>query len=272
MNVPSARKTKGDDAKKYSAPALEKGLDILELLATRTKPVSQRQIAAELGRSASEVFRMLTCLEERGYIHRNESGGGFALTMRLHNLAHNWPPSKRLLEVALPEMRNLAEQVNQSCHLGIYSSGRLYVAAQADSPLPVMISVRVTGDFSLPGTASGRVLLAFQERKLAEHWIMAANPNLSDAERQVLDERLRVIRRNGFELTESDRVDGMKDVCCPVLDLQGNAIAAIAVPYLTLLSDNTPMDEVKEQLMATARLISDRMGLGEETGAMTRVP
>lgn len=265
MNVSSASKTKGDDTRKYSAPALEKGLDILELLATKTKPISQRMIGVELGRSASEVFRMLTCLEERGYIHRSGNGDGFSLTMRLHNLAHNWPPSKRLLEVALPEMRNLAEQVNQSCHLGIYSLGRLYVAAQADSPLPVMISVRVTGDFSLLGTASGRVLLAFQEKKLAEHWIVAANPNLSKSERGALDDYLRLIRQNGYELTESDRVDGMKDVSCPILDLHGNAIAAITVPYLTLLSDNTPMDQVKGQLMATARLISDRMGLGKNS-------
>ena len=53
---------------RYPAPALEKGLDILELLASVSQALTHSEIANRLDRTLTEVFRMLVCLEERGYI------------------------------------------------------------------------------------------------------------------------------------------------------------------------------------------------------------
>jgi len=52
----------------YTAPALEKGLDILELLAGEGGGLLQNAIAQRLSRSATELFRMLSVLERRGYV------------------------------------------------------------------------------------------------------------------------------------------------------------------------------------------------------------
>ena len=54
------------DRKQYRAPALEKGLDVLELLADSARPLSTIQIGESFGRSRSEIFRMLSVLEDRG--------------------------------------------------------------------------------------------------------------------------------------------------------------------------------------------------------------
>jgi uncharacterized membrane protein len=62
-----------DEPRKYTAPALEKGLDILELLSRAETGLSQSEIARDLGRSVSEIFRMLVVLEERGYIALEEA-------------------------------------------------------------------------------------------------------------------------------------------------------------------------------------------------------
>jgi len=47
---------------RYTAPALEKGLDILELLASVSEALTHSEIASRLGRTITEVFRMLVCL------------------------------------------------------------------------------------------------------------------------------------------------------------------------------------------------------------------
>ena len=60
-------------AVKYSAPALEKGLDILELLSRRSQSLTLSQIAAALGRSVNELFRMVQVLEARGYVANSMS-------------------------------------------------------------------------------------------------------------------------------------------------------------------------------------------------------
>jgi len=54
----------------YNAPALAKGLDILELLAGEEVGVTQQQIASGLERSTSEIFRMLSCLQRRNTVQR----------------------------------------------------------------------------------------------------------------------------------------------------------------------------------------------------------
>ena len=43
----------------YAVPALEKGLDLFEALAGQPEPRSQSDLARALGRSPSEIFRML---------------------------------------------------------------------------------------------------------------------------------------------------------------------------------------------------------------------
>src|SRR5215472_779303 len=51
---------------RYLAPALEKGLDILELFAREPTGLTKSDVARQLGRTMSEIFRMMSCLEDRG--------------------------------------------------------------------------------------------------------------------------------------------------------------------------------------------------------------
>ncbi|MGI4831040.1 MAG: helix-turn-helix domain-containing protein, partial [Janthinobacterium lividum] len=52
----------------YATPALEKGLDVIELLAHQSEGLTKSELARMLNRTVSEIFRMLLCLERRGYI------------------------------------------------------------------------------------------------------------------------------------------------------------------------------------------------------------
>ena len=65
--------TASDDLDRYRAPALDKGLDILELLAGEEEGLSQAEIAKALGRTPNEQYRMLERLVRRGYVARNAS-------------------------------------------------------------------------------------------------------------------------------------------------------------------------------------------------------
>ena len=90
----------GDEDDKYRAPALSKGLDILELLAAYPMGLSQIEIAKELGRTTSEIFRMLAVLRKRGYVEIAEDGDRYELTPRLFEIAHRHPPTRRLTSLA----------------------------------------------------------------------------------------------------------------------------------------------------------------------------
>src|SRR5579875_1549790 len=73
---------RGKKQSNYAVPALEKGLDVLELLARQSQGLTKSQLARELNRTVSEIFRMLVCLERRGYIAPVEEDR-YSLTLRL---------------------------------------------------------------------------------------------------------------------------------------------------------------------------------------------
>lgn len=52
----------------YSAPALEKGLDILEILADSAAGYTLNEISKLSNKSINEIFRMVMTLHRRGWV------------------------------------------------------------------------------------------------------------------------------------------------------------------------------------------------------------
>ena len=103
----------------YRAPALDKGLDILEYLAEVHEAHSMSDIARALGRSRNEIYRMTLALERRGYVERAEGTERFCLSHGLFELAMKSAPAANLHEAALPVMNRLADELLQSTHLAV---------------------------------------------------------------------------------------------------------------------------------------------------------
>ena len=95
MSEELVAKTTDSETKAYAAPALEKGLDILEMLCATEQPLTQREIAQRLGRSVGEVYRMINCLVGRNYVSLLDDS--YSITTKLFELAHMNPPTQRLL-------------------------------------------------------------------------------------------------------------------------------------------------------------------------------
>ena len=128
-------KTRTEVARRYPTPALEKGLDVLELFASESDGLTKTEVARSLGRTVSEVFRILVCLETRGYIARSGGDECYSPTLHLFKLAYQHSPIERLTTEALPIMRSVTRQINQSCHLGVLDGDRVVIIAQVNSPL-----------------------------------------------------------------------------------------------------------------------------------------
>jgi DNA-binding IclR family transcriptional regulator len=123
----------GIEQDEIATPALGKGLDILELLAHQADGLTKSQLARSLNRSVSEIFRMLVCLEERGCIAQVPEER-YALTLKLFELAHEHPPTERLVADALPLMKRLAFDTTQSCPIGVLDGDKIVILAQVSPP------------------------------------------------------------------------------------------------------------------------------------------
>lgn len=243
----------------YTAPALEKGLDVLELLAAEAGGMGAKEIAGRLHRSLGEIFRMLVALERRGYLHRGEDGT-YQLTLRLFAVAHRSPPLERLVAAVLPEMRLVAERVGQSCHLARYHDGQILVIARVESPQPWSLMVRTGGAYDLLANPSGRVLLAFQADAVRQHWQARARELGGLPGPANLAERLEEIRSAGHEAGPSEAVAGIFSLSCPILDDRGTALAALTIPFLPITGRQVDEPRALAELCAAAKRAAVRFG------------
>ena len=217
----------------YKAPALEKGLEIVELLATKQAPMSMTEIASNLGRSRNEIFRMLSVLEQKKYIRKQADGEKYGITNHLFDLGMRVPPNSTLIEILVPLMRQLADNIRQSCHLSVVSSGHIVVIARVENPAPIGFSVRVGASRGLIESAAGRVFLAWMEDSERERTVASI---ASESDRPIdvgaLKAELEAIRERGYAAIPSTFITGITDICIPVT--QGDSdkiVASLTVPY-----------------------------------------
>ncbi len=247
------------EEKKYSAPALEKGLDIIELLSDKELGLSLSDIARSLSRSVGEIFRMLAVLEVRGYVALDSFSGRYVLTTYLFEIAHRLPVVSRLSLIAAPRMRSLATEVRQSVHLAIIANNEVLVIAQVDSPSNNLMSVRLGAKIDLWKASSGRVISAFLELTEFEN-LRKEIPFPSEVDNDEFMEGLIQIRKSGFEVRESFVVKGVMNISAPVLDHSGHAVAALTIPHIKRLGDTVTFESCKEQLLFASRDLSIALG------------
>lgn len=258
---PTTEKTR----RSYSAPALEKGLDILELLANEEHGLTLTGIAAKLDRSVSELFRMLVVLQQRGYVHTPTGSDKYVSTLKLFELAHRFRPIQLLTSIAAPVMKDLSYQCEQSCHLVIYYEGKGHVVVQQDSPSERILSVRLGAEAPLIDSCSGHVILAFsteQERRTMIGRIPAHHrkPSIAEANRVA-----KQVREQGFERVHSAQIGNVLDIGFPIFDHTGTLIAALVVPFISYLDDSHLVD-IEEATRLTA-LAAEQISRG-----MSHVP
>lgn len=225
-----------DDTDRYRAPALDKGLDILELLAAVDGGLTQAEISKCLNRSPNEFYRMLDRLVRRGYVARID-GDRYSLTLKLFGLAQLHAPVRRLVSYATPLMRELAQNTQQANQLAVFDRGAAVVVAQQEAPGYWGISIRVGSHISLFDTGSGHILLAF--KSAAEREMMIAEHGRNREETSLPPEfltRLDQIRERGYEMMASAQTAGVYNLSAPVLGSDGRGIAALTIPYIALVN------------------------------------
>jgi DNA-binding IclR family transcriptional regulator len=245
-----------DDADRYRAPALDKGLDILELLAATEEGLSQAEIAKALDRTPNEIYRMLDRLTRRDYIVRS-SADRYELTLKLFTLVHQHAPIRRLVPLAMPELRAFARRAQQACHLAIYDRGHVVVIAQVDSPGYWGFAIRVGSHVGLFNTGSGHILLAFATARdravmMEEHSLMPHERIPAD-----VDDRLDTVRAQGFEMMRSQQTGGVLNLSVPIFGPNGSIMAALTCPYLE--RSDTTMAPDADEAMALLRLTASRL-------------
>lgn len=247
------------DDQKYTAPALEKGLDILDVLSSHDHGLSQIDIARALDRSVGEIYRMLVVLRHRGLVALDEGSDRYYLTTKLFEMANRTPVIARLTVAAGAIMADLANATDESVHLAVLSEDLIVVIGQVDNPGNNIMRVRLGARIPAWKTSSGRVLLAnLPEDRLDA--FLATYPHPEGVPPAQLLKELRGIRERGYEQMRSYIVKGVTNISTPVIAHTGFAAAAMTIPYVDRYFGSVPIDTCRTKLIEAAAVLSRAIG------------
>jgi len=256
----SAKSTgRANESVKYATPALDKGLDILEFLAHDPTGATKSELARELNRTVSEIFRMLLCLERRGYIAQ-VAEDRYSLTLKLFKLVQEHPPTERLIADALPIMRRLAHETFQSCHMGVIESDHVVILAQVNAPTNQGFYVKLGSTVDLMDSATGYVILAHLDAAERNRSVIDWSRESGRKHPRDLNQHLDRIRRVGHERRASYLVKGVINISFPIFDERGAPLGALTVPYIEHHKDTHSEDQVIVALRKAAADITAAIG------------
>lgn len=249
-----------DGQTNYAAPALEKGLDILELLARNGQPMGTRQLAEELGRSKNEIFRMVHVLLGRGYIQREAGSDLLTLSNKLFTLGMQTARSRNLVSVAAPIIERFAEAVHQAAHLVVANRGETVIIAASSGGADMNFSLKLGYRRPLADAHSGLVLMAFQppeirERMITESFALMRQP----PDRATLVSELDRVREEGAIVHESRDIVGVTDLTSPIISAAGRAVACITVVAVTRRGVASSFDAVLARQKDACAQIASQM-------------
>ena len=251
----------------YAAPAIEKAFEVLELLIKWPGGALVSEMAADLGRSVGELFRIVVVMEQLGYLQKSKTTDRYTVAYKLLDLAYRATPSQDLVRAALPEMQVLAMEAGQSCHLVVPSGGFGMVVAREEQPGTRGFALKVGARIDIVKSCSGQVILAYSNDQRSEQIVRSAEGELGvEIDRNWLDKRKKVIRKAGFDLRKSPITHGVTDISFPIFGFDREIVAALTVPFLELIdgSQKVHIDAARDLLRAATVRISDRLGYQQD--------
>lgn len=245
----------GDLGPSYAAPAVDKAFEIIDLVAGEISGLSVTEMAHRLGRSTSQIYRIVVSLHRLGVLRRNEQTDRYELALKLFELATRHPPLQKLVYHAGPILARLADETDQSCHLAALAGTSVVILGQADSPMPMHYTVKLGSRFPAMETSSGVVIAAHcapnrQQMLLAE---------FSAEEQAAFRARFAAIQKDGYEQRRSDVTAGVINLSKAVLNAQGEPLGAITVPFLPQRRMRMEAEEVLEKVVSAAEELTTIM-------------
>jgi DNA-binding IclR family transcriptional regulator len=214
-------------------PALQRGLALLEVLATRPRGATQAELASELGLPQTAVHRIALALEELGYVQRVPGTRTLRVTQKLLLLGQPYSGSRSLIEACLPAMREILSLTNETTQLCVLAGSKCVIIEQLASRHPFKYVVDLGSQAPVQCCAPGKAILAHLEPQALE-------PVLEEIDFQrhtphslmslrALRRELLLTRERGYAIDRAEHFEGIHCLAAPLRDVHGHAFAAITI-------------------------------------------
>ncbi|NBJ70155.1 MULTISPECIES: IclR family transcriptional regulator [Clostridia] len=241
-----------------------KALTLLDLFQEDIDTLSLKEIAEQAGMPKPTTYRLLTALEQKGYVSRVKSGEGgkYRLGLKLLELGSLVANRIEIREIALPYMQALAKDLNEVVHLVIVNREQATYIEKVESTRALRLYTKVGKSVPLYLGSGPKLLLAYLPEE-KQHEIVRQS-ELRSMHRLVKQEELlqelRQIRESGFAYSVGEQDEDTTGVSYPIFNHHSHMIAALAISGLSTRFSGENLQRIKEKTKRAADRISKKLG------------
>lgn len=211
----------------------ERLLNLIHTVTGAGRPLSLPEITDAAGLPKPTVHRLVTLLEDTGHLIKEADARRYSPGPALHRLALSVLQSQPRSAARHAVLRRLAEKVGEACNIVLLDGGQLTYIDRVDTEWPLRIRLEVGSHVPVHCTATGKLLLALQPKRVRDRLIRSA-PLAAMTERTItdpdrLDAELRAIRRARVGTDDQEFLREMVAVAVPVTPPSGAPVVAVSI-------------------------------------------
>jgi DNA-binding IclR family transcriptional regulator len=249
--------------RQYSAPAVDRALDILEFMATHPRPYGATELARCLKIPINSVFRILKRLTEREYTVQDPNSDGYQLSTRVFSLGMSLYTRFELRQRARPHLEWLCRETEETCQIQVPHGEKVLVLDTVSPEVEFYLRVVPGSLVYYHPNAYGKAILAFQMEEEVKQILPPRLPGLTPNTivlRTDLIRQLEEVRRTGLAYDREEYTAGIFCIGSPVFDVQGKIVAGLGVTGLVSTFDKSRQSSFEGLVLECAYRVSKDIG------------
>lgn len=248
---------------RYTSPAVERALAILEVLAS-AQELGVTELAKKLGMGKGSVHRLLTTLAGQGYVEKNPQTERYRLTYKLFLVGSTATERYGLKDLAAPVMERLSAETGETVNLGVLEGDRVVNIHKVEGRQLLRIHLDVGRGVPAHATALGKVALADLPGDELDRWLKATRlvrlTRKTITERRALRAVLSETAERGYAFDNEECSLGLRCVAAPVRDRRGVVVAGVSISGPTQRLRSETLHRLAAPVRAAGLEISRRLG------------
>lgn len=216
--------------------SVQRALALLERVAEAQCGARLTDLARDAGLAASTVHRLLTTLEQSGFVHADAASGRWHVGQRAFAVGTAYTKQRSFVAPALPFLRRLRDATRETANLGVIEDGEVVTLSQVESREIMRAISPPGGRVPVMCSGMGKAILATWEdaaidRAIERHGLRALTKR-SLTSPEAVHAEIANIRQRGYALDDEEFVIGLRCVAAVVWGPAGEPACAISVSGL----------------------------------------
>jgi DNA-binding IclR family transcriptional regulator len=254
----------GEGTAQYHTRALMRGLELLSCFQPTSPELSLTDCVERTGLDKATAFRLLSCLAEAGFLHRDPERGLYRVGPALLPIASAFHEGDALSAIADGHVRRLAAETGQTATLSVRDGATTVIILVAYSDRPLRRLSYPGERFAIHAASVGKAIAAHMHPSELQPLIgqgelprfTARTLDSADAVYAELDK----VRAQGYALDDEEAIDGVRCVGAVVRDYRARPIAAVSVAGAAGEFVGEALERYAGAVMQAAAAISAHLG------------